>query len=81
MKCPFCGSFDNKVIETRISKEGDSIRRRRECNSCQKRFTSYEKVEDPYPLVIKKDGRREAFSKEKNFYRAKKSVRKKTYLC
>ena len=77
MKCPFCGSFDNKVIETRISKDGDSIRRRRVCNNCQKRFTSYEKVEDPYPLVIKKDGRREAFSREKIFIGLKKACEKR----
>ncbi|MGW8273374.1 MAG: transcriptional regulator NrdR [Thermodesulfovibrionales bacterium] len=65
MKCPFCGNIDDKVIDSRISREGDVIRRRRECLKCEKRFTSYERVEDILPMVIKKDGRREPFERKK----------------
>lgn len=61
MKCPFCGSSEDKVIDSRASKEGDAIRRRRECLACGKRFTSYERVEEVAPMVVKKDGRREPF--------------------
>jgi transcriptional repressor NrdR len=65
MKCPFCNYFDSKVIDSRLSKEGDIVRRRRECDQCQKRFTTYERVEETLPLVIKKDGRREPFDRNK----------------
>jgi transcriptional repressor NrdR len=65
MKCPYCGSFNNKVVDSRLSKEGIMIRRRRECDACQRRFTTYEKVEEIHPVVIKKDGRREPFQREK----------------
>lgn len=65
MKCPFCGHNEDKVIDSRTSKDGDVIRRRRECLKCDQRFTSYEKVEDLMPMVIKKDGRREPFDREK----------------
>jgi transcriptional repressor NrdR len=65
MKCPYCASLNNKVVDSRLSKEGVSIRRRRECNSCQRRFTTYEKVEEIHPVVVKKDGRREPFQREK----------------
>jgi transcriptional repressor NrdR len=65
MKCPFCGKLRNKVIDSRLSKDGRMIRRRRECLSCQKRFTTYEKVEAVLPMVVKKDGRREPFNHEK----------------
>ena len=65
MKCPFCGQLDSKVLESRLSKEGDMIRRRRECEPCEKRFTTYERVEETLPLVIKKDGRREPFDRIK----------------
>jgi transcriptional repressor NrdR len=61
MKCPFCENPEDKVIDSRTSKEGDAIRRRRECLKCGKRFTSYERIEDLAPMVIKKDGRREPF--------------------
>ena len=64
MKCPFCGEIDNKVIDSRLSKDSRTIRRRRQCLTCQKRFTTYEKVEAVLPMVIKKDGRREPFSFE-----------------
>jgi len=65
MKCPFCGHLDSKVIDSRLSKEGDITRRRRECDQCQKRFTTYERVEETLPLVVKKDGRREPFERTK----------------
>ncbi len=65
MKCPFCGNLEDKVIDSRTSREGDAIRRRRECLKCSKRFTSYERVEDIIPMVIKKDGRRETFDRTK----------------
>ncbi len=65
MKCPFCTYFDSKVIDSRLSKEGEIIRRRRECDQCQKRFTTYERVEETLPLIIKKDGRREPFDRMK----------------
>lgn len=65
MKCPFCGSLDNKVIDSRLSKEQTTIRRRRGCHSCSRRFTTYERVEDIMPMVVKKDGRRENFNREK----------------
>jgi len=65
MKCPFCESQEDKVIDSRVSKEGNAIRRRRECLKCGKRFTSYEHVEELTPMVIKKDGRRESFNADK----------------
>ena len=65
MKCPFCGNTEDKVIDSRTSKEGDSIRRRRECIKCARRFTSYERVEDVVTMVAKKDGRREPFNTNK----------------
>jgi transcriptional repressor NrdR len=65
MKCPFCVNLEDKVIDSRTSKEGDAIRRRRECLKCGKRFTSYERVEDIVPMVAKKDGRREPFDRPK----------------
>lgn len=65
MKCPFCGEIDNKVIDSRLSKDGGAIRRRRECIACTRRFTTYEHIEDIPVMIIKKDGRREEFSREK----------------
>lgn len=65
MKCPFCGFADTKVIDSRLGKEGNNIRRRRECVDCERRFTTYERVEETLPLVVKKDGRREAFDRGK----------------
>jgi len=77
MKCPFCGELETKVIDTRLSKEGDLIRRRRECLKCSKRFTTFERFELSMPLVIKKDGRREAFSREKIFRGIQKACEKR----
>jgi transcriptional repressor NrdR len=65
MKCPFCGEFDNKVIDSRVSKDGSVIRRRRECIECSRRFTTYEHIEEIPIMIIKKDGRREVFSRSK----------------
>lgn len=65
MKCPFCGQPDSKVIDSRPTDEGNNIRRRRECVECQKRFTTYEKVESVPLRVIKKDGSREMFDTDK----------------
>ncbi|MCU0241657.1 MAG: transcriptional regulator NrdR [Vicinamibacteria bacterium] len=65
MKCPFCGHIEDKVVDSRESKEGEVIRRRRECLSCSKRFTSYERIDQIPHLVVKKDGRRERFDREK----------------
>jgi len=65
MKCPFCSSNDTQVLESRLVDEGVSVRRRRECEKCHKRFTTYEKVKNSVLWVIKKDGKREPFDKEK----------------
>jgi transcriptional repressor NrdR len=65
MKCPFCGVLDNKVIDSRVSKDGSVIRRRRECLDCNRRFTTYEHIEEIPIMIIKKDGRREVFNREK----------------
>ena len=65
MKCPFCAHLEDKVVDSRESKDGDVIRRRRECLSCGKRFTSYERIDQIPHLVVKKDGRRERFDREK----------------
>ncbi|MBW2406831.1 MAG: transcriptional repressor NrdR [Deltaproteobacteria bacterium] len=65
MKCPFCGEIDNKVIDSRLSKDGAVIRRRRECIICGRRFTTYEHIEEIPVMIVKKDGRREVFSREK----------------
>lgn len=65
MRCPFCSHTEGKVVDSRSSKEGDSIRRRRECLKCGRRFTTYERIEEVAQMVIKKDGRREAFDRWK----------------
>jgi transcriptional repressor NrdR len=65
MKCPYCGEIDNKVIDSRMSKDGNEIRRRRECLVCTRRFTTYEHIEEIPITIIKKDGRREVFNREK----------------
>ena len=65
MRCPRCGHDDNKVVDSRAGKERDVIRRRRECLSCQRRFTTYERIEEELPLVVKRDGRREPFDRQK----------------
>ncbi len=65
MKCPFCGEGNNKVIDSRLGKDGNVIRRRRECIDCSRRFTTYEHVEEIPVMIVKKDGRREHFNREK----------------
>jgi len=65
MKCPFCGHLHDKVVDSRESKEGEAIRRRRQCLGCQRRFTSYERIDEIPYMVVKKDGRRERFDRQK----------------
>src|SRR5437899_12767388 len=65
MRCPFCHDLENRVVDSRLGKEGDAIRRRRHCEGCGRRFTTYERVEDALPMVAKKDGRREPFERGK----------------
>jgi len=65
MKCPFCGHLQDKVVDSRESKEGDAIRRRRQCLECRRRFTSYERIDEIPYVVVKKDGRRERFDRQK----------------
>lgn len=77
MKCPFCGNLEDKVIDSRTSREGEAIRRRRECLKCGKRFTSYERVDDILPMVVKKDGRRESFDRVKVLGGLKKACEKR----
>jgi len=65
MKCPYCAEVDNKVIDSRLSKDGNVIRRRRECLLCSRRFTTYEHIEEIPIMIVKKDGRREVFNRDK----------------
>jgi transcriptional repressor NrdR len=65
LNCPFCGHLNDKVIDSRESKEGDAIRRRRQCLACDRRFTTYERIDEVPYMVIKKDGRREKFDRQK----------------
>ena len=65
MKCPFCNHLEDKVVDSREAKEGDTIRRRRECLGCERRFTTYERIDEVPYMVIKKDGRREKFDRQK----------------
>jgi transcriptional repressor NrdR len=65
MRCPFCGNFEDRVVDSRESREGEVIRRRRECTRCERRFTSYEKIEMPSFQVVKRDQRREAYDRNK----------------
>ena len=77
MKCPFCGHLEDKVIDSRTSKDGDAIRRRRECLKCERRFTSYERIEEVMPMVVKKDGRREPFDRQKILHGLEKACEKR----
>ncbi len=65
MRCPFCGNIEDKVIDSREAKIGDTIRRRRECAKCRRRFTTYERIDEIPYMVVKKDGRREKFDRQK----------------
>jgi transcriptional regulator NrdR len=65
MKCPFCGHLETQVVETRMSEDGDSVRRRRQCGACEKRYTTYERPDVSFPNIVKKDGRRIEYKREK----------------
>ena len=77
MKCPYCGEMDNKVIDSRMSKDGAAVRRRRECEACSRRFTTYERVDEIPIMLFKKDGRREAFDRNKILVGIKKACEKR----
>ncbi len=77
MLCPFCDQMEDRVVDSRVSREGDTIRRRRECLSCQQRYTSYERVELSFPIVVKKNGEREAFDHQKILSGIRKACEKR----
>lgn len=77
MKCPFCSSNENKVIDSRLGKDGNSIRRRRECFNCKRRFTTYERVEEISIMVLKKDGTRQPFDRNKIISGLLKAIEKR----
>ncbi|MBH0188139.1 MAG: transcriptional regulator NrdR [Nitrospiraceae bacterium] len=77
MKCPFCDELEDKVVDSRMAKEGEVIRRRRECIGCRRRYTTYERVEEILPVVVKKDGRRESFDRAKILSGIKKACEKR----
>ncbi|MBP9900094.1 MAG: transcriptional regulator NrdR [Verrucomicrobiota bacterium] len=77
MRCPKCGCQDDKVVDSRASREGATIRRRRECIACEHRFTTYEEVERPGMMIVKRDGRREEFSKDKLLSGVRKACQKR----
>ena len=77
MKCPYCAKIENKVIDSRLSKDGRTITRRRECIECRRRFTTYEKLETVLPMAIKKDGEREPFNRDKIIEGIKKACQKR----
>jgi transcriptional repressor NrdR len=77
VRCPFCSSFEDKVIDSRQSKDGLEIRRRRECETCARRYTTYERIEEALPVVVKADGRREPFDRNKIENGLKRAVAKR----
>jgi transcriptional repressor NrdR len=77
MKCPFCAQLEDKVVDSRESKEGDTVRRRRECLGCGRRFTSYERIEEIPYMVVKRDGRREPFDRQKLLHGLMKACEKR----
>lgn len=77
MKCPFCDEVEDKVVDSRMAREGQVIRRRRECLGCKRRYTTYERVEESLPMVVKKDGRREPFDRNKILSGLKKACEKR----
>ena len=77
MKCPFCDKIEDKVIDSRTAREGEVIRRRRECLGCKRRFTTYERIEESLPMVVKKDNRREPFDRAKILSGLKKACEKR----
>jgi len=77
LKCPFCDEIEDKVVDSRMAKEGEVIRRRRECLACKRRYTTYERIEESLPMVVKKDGRREPFDRNKILSGIKKACEKR----
>jgi len=77
VKCPFCHEIEDKVVDSRMAREGEVIRRRRECLACKRRYTTYERVEESLPVVVKKDGRRESFDRAKILAGLKKACEKR----
>jgi transcriptional repressor NrdR len=77
VKCPFCDELEDKVVDSRMAKEGEVIRRRRECLGCKRRYTTYERVDEILPVVVKKDGRRESFDRTKILSGLKKACEKR----
>ncbi|MEK6526572.1 MAG: transcriptional regulator NrdR, partial [Nitrospirota bacterium] len=77
MKCPFCNEIEDKVVDSRMAREGQVIRRRRECLACKRRYTTYERIEESLPMVVKKDGRREPFDRTKILAGLKKACEKR----
>jgi transcriptional repressor NrdR len=77
MKCPFCDELEDKVVDSRMAREGEVIRRRRECLACKRRYTSYERIEESLPIVVKKDGRRAPFDRLKIVSGLKKACEKR----
>ncbi len=77
MRCPFCGEQEDKVVDSRVNRDGLLIRRRRECLACRRRYTTYERVEEVLPVVVKKDGRREPFDRAKILQGLKKACEKR----
>ena len=77
MRCPFCDEDEDKVVDSRTAREGEVIRRRRECLACKRRYTTYERVEESLPVVVKKDGRREPFDRMKILGGIKKACEKR----
>jgi transcriptional repressor NrdR len=77
VKCPFCDDLEDKVVDSRLAREGQVIRRRRECLACKRRYTTYERIEEAQPVVVKKDGRREPFDRQKILAGLKKACEKR----
>jgi len=77
VKCPYCDELEDKVVDSRMAKEGEVIRRRRECIGCKRRYTTYERIEENLPMVVKKDGRREPFDRVKILAGIKKACEKR----
>ncbi|HCK03711.1 MAG: transcriptional repressor NrdR [Methylophilales bacterium] len=77
MKCPFCSEEDTQVIDSRVNEQGNSIRRRRRCTNCEKRFTTYEHIELSLPQVVKQDGKREEFNRDKLLHSLTRALHKR----
>jgi len=77
VRCPFCSHTEDKVVDSRMAKEGEAIRRRRECLGCKRRFTTYDRVDEVLPMIIKKDGRREPFDRAKVLAGLRKACEKR----